>query len=87
MSAVLIDNLRASDLAARWGGEELAILLANTSCKGGYRFADRLRLAIMAMVIDLDGERLCITASFGVAEAPIPNPSLEALLSKADTTA
>lgn len=60
-------TLRASDMAARVGGEEFALLLPETGRAGAFRMADRLRLAI-AEDICIHGEQpIPITISFGLA--------------------
>ncbi len=61
-------NLRESDVFARVGGEEFAVLLPNTSEEGAVDFAERLRTALQAispLALEVDAQ---ITASFGVIE-------------------
>jgi len=65
----LKECLREIDLAARWGGEEFAVLLPGTDVQGGIRLAERMRSALAERVIVSDaGDRITMTASFGVAE-------------------
>jgi len=64
---VLREGTRGIDLAARFGGEEFAILLVETELSRGLEVAERLRVAISNMSIPPAGK---ITASFGVAECP-----------------
>jgi diguanylate cyclase (GGDEF)-like protein len=61
-------NLRESDLFARVGGEEFAVLLPNTSEEGALDFAERLRAALEAISPLARGLDVHITASFGVVE-------------------
>ncbi|MCU9614223.1 diguanylate cyclase [Caldibacillus lycopersici] len=42
IAKVIKDNLQEGDIAARWGGEEIAIYLANRSLDEGYMFAKQL---------------------------------------------
>jgi len=58
------DNIRTSDLFARWGGEEFLLVCRDTSLEDASRLADKLRLLIEARDF---GEPVGITASFGVA--------------------
>ena len=67
LGKVLCEGTRGIDLAARIGGEEFAVLLAETSKEGGLEVAERLRAAIK--VLEIPNARN-ITASFGVAECP-----------------
>ena len=64
---VLREGTRGIDLAARFGGEEFAILLVETELNRGIEVAERLRVAIRDMAIPPAGK---ITASIGVAECP-----------------
>jgi len=64
---VLREGTRGIDLAARFGGEEFAILLVETELARGMEVAERLRSSIENMEIPGAGT---ITASFGVAECP-----------------
>jgi len=64
---VLSEGTRGIDLAARFGGDEFAILLVETELSRGMEVAERLRLAIETMKIPSAGN---VTASFGVAECP-----------------
>ena len=55
--AVLHETVRESDVAARWGGEEFALVLTNTGSAGGASFAERARAAIEACTLQMpDGE-------------------------------
>ena len=66
---VVRDNSRDVDVAARYGGEELALILPHTDLPGTYVIAERTRAAIEALEVPLlDGSgALRITASLGAA--------------------
>ncbi|MGH2928497.1 MAG: diguanylate cyclase, partial [Solirubrobacteraceae bacterium] len=60
---------RDVDLAARYGGEEMALILPHTDLEGAFEMAERARTAIEALRIPrLDGHgSLRVTASVGAA--------------------
>jgi diguanylate cyclase (GGDEF)-like protein len=62
-------EVRTSDVAARFGGEEFVILLPNTTCAEGHYLAERIRNAIAALPFELPGGRhVPVTVSIGIAE-------------------
>jgi diguanylate cyclase (GGDEF)-like protein len=67
----LRETSRDVDVAARYGGEELALILPHTDLAGAYEMAERARSAIEALEIPLmDGQNaLRITASAGAASS------------------
>lgn len=77
-------SLRESDLCGRLGGEEFAVLLAGTHHVSALHIAEKLRLALQLMVVDIDATKLGITVSIGVAEASDGTPVFKDLLAKAD---
>ncbi|WP_240455691.1 sensor domain-containing diguanylate cyclase [Halomonas faecis] len=73
------EGLRSTDLLARWGGEEFAILLLDTPLKGAATFAERLR----DQVASTRFEGLTITISLGITEY-LPGDDLDSMLVRAD---
>ncbi len=69
VARVLKENSRDADAPARYGGEELALVLPHTDLEGAHAIAERVRAAIAAVRIPrIDGQGvLRITASLGVA--------------------
>jgi diguanylate cyclase (GGDEF)-like protein len=61
------ERLRDVDRAARWGGEELIILLPETETQGAAVLADKLRRIIADSNFQFEGESVSITMTFGVA--------------------
>jgi diguanylate cyclase (GGDEF)-like protein len=84
VARVLRDTSREPDLPARYGGEEMAVILPHTDLEGASSISERLRTAIEGLRIprlDQDGT-LRITASFGVAASA--EGDKDALIADAD---
>jgi diguanylate cyclase (GGDEF)-like protein len=81
---VVRENSRDPDVAARYGGEELALILPHTDLEGTHVIAERIRESIESMEVPLlDGAgSLQITASLGVAASS--QGSKNELISAAD---
>jgi diguanylate cyclase (GGDEF)-like protein len=78
------DQVRESDLVGRFGGEEFAILLVNTTSEDAYLVADRIRRgAAVAKVLDED-TIVGVTVSIGVAALGSHGADLFELLAAAD---
>ncbi len=82
-SAVVVNNLRISDLSGRIGGEEFAALLP-CPLDEGVIVAERVREAFEASGIVCDEGPVDTTVSIGVAGGPA-GTELEVLLAAADT--
>ncbi len=78
------DGVRNVDTCARYGGEEIAVLLPQTGLDGARDFAERLRKAIESRVVTHSGRAISVTASFGVATYPESVPTHDALFPAAD---
>lgn len=77
--------LRESDLIARMGGEEFAILLPETGLNATLEAAERLRLAIERHVVTTpEGHRIRFTTSIGVAYWTDADANIGDLLKRAD---
>ncbi len=80
-------GVRASDLAARYGGEELCVLLPGTTLEGARQLAESLRCAIAALAHSTSEQAIgAVSASLGVAELDLANAceSGDCLLQRAD---
>lgn len=83
-SALIKQNIRATDLAGRYGGEEFTVVLPNTPLAGASIVAERIRQATERFTIALDdGARAGTTVSIGAAEF-VSGQSEEQLLASAD---
>jgi diguanylate cyclase (GGDEF)-like protein len=64
---LIAGSVREVDIAGRYGGEELCILLPQTMIGGALAFAEALRAKLAALVHEVDGATIHATASLGVA--------------------
>jgi len=82
------EERRSSDVVARIGGDEFAILLPETDLIQARLVAERLwrRLADNLLVEPTTGGSRCVacTLSMGVAQATLSMPSIDALMKRAD---
>ena len=62
---VLNQNIREMDLAARYGGEELSVVMPNTKAEEAYEIANRIRKEIQS----LDFNNFKITVSIGISQS------------------
>ena len=61
-------NLRKEDFVARYGGEEIVILLANTNIKRAAQISQRICSGLSQVKVMAEQDTIVLTASFGVAE-------------------
>lgn len=69
LALILTQNLRRSDVICRFGGEEFAILLPDTSLKLAADLLERLRISVSQHVLtDFSGQLLKVTISAGLSQ-------------------
>lgn len=83
LAAEVARHCRVSDLAARVGGEEFAVLLPTTTAAEARMVAERLRASVAALDLSGLAAGLRVTLSAGVA-ASAPGMSPDALVAAAD---
>jgi len=71
VAEVLRESSREPDVVARYGGEEMALILPHTNLDGTYAIAERIRGSIEIMEVPLlaGGGSLQVTASIGAASS------------------
>ena len=86
VAGVLRDAIRELDTAARYGGEELAVILPQTDASGTELLAERMRAAVESLQVPRVGGKgtLSVTASFGVAAMPESALDRDGLIAAAD---
>lgn len=87
VSLVMEEGCRNSDLPIRYGGEEFALILPETSKLAAKHLVDRIRIEVEQLGIKYeteDGLPMIVTISAGIAAAPEDGITSEQLIRKAD---
>jgi diguanylate cyclase (GGDEF)-like protein/PAS domain S-box-containing protein len=80
VTRLVTENIRATDIVARWGGEEFMVLMPQSDIRSARNTAEKLRLAIAGHHFDTVNK---LTVSFGVT-AFEPQDDLKSLLKRVD---
>ena len=85
VGTLLKGNVRGSDIACRYGGEEFALILPETDAVTAARRAEDIRRGISSLELSHAGRRLGkVTASIGIAMFPGNAQDIDSLLRVAD---
>ncbi len=76
--------IREIDVFARFGGDEFILLLPETNQEQAYEVLERIRLALTAQPLDLNGRQVALTISAGIASLSGDQDALDVLISQAD---
>ena len=80
----LRNNMRETDIAGRYGGEEFTLILVDTNLENAQIVAERIRLAIKNTKFSYQGEPVQVTASLGVAHITKTIPDYQTWIKTAD---
>ena len=69
---LLKSNVRATDFVARYGGDELAVMLIETNTKSALDVAEKLKKEIGSHIFQWQTKKLSVNVSIGLATAPAP---------------
>jgi two-component system, cell cycle response regulator len=83
IAAVVASQVRREELLARYGGDEMAVVLPETTVESAALFCERIRSAVESATFDYDGEPLAATISLGVT-ALEGSDSPASLIARAD---
>ncbi|MFY7940480.1 MAG: GGDEF domain-containing protein, partial [Burkholderiaceae bacterium] len=75
---------RATDVVARFGGEEFMVFLPNTDEDQAYAMAERMRLAVMAGSHASVSPPLTVTISAGIATIAPDDATVDEVIARAD---
>jgi len=84
ISKLIRHHVRETDVSGRYGGEEFAILLADTALDNGKVFAERLREEVAESTVKYNDIDLKYTVSIGIAEIETSIDSYEVWIKYAD---
>ncbi|MBU1863760.1 MAG: sensor domain-containing diguanylate cyclase [Candidatus Omnitrophica bacterium] len=84
VSALFMSVIKGSGFIARYGGEEIAVLLPRTTKGEGIRIARKIRQVVEREKFELRGMDTSITMSMGVANIPRDTLDCEELIHAAD---
>ncbi len=84
VSRVLRENLRKTDVAGRYGGEEFGVILGNTDAENAIIFCERVRNQVQAIVVKHEGQEIKFTVSLGISQANPDTENYKAWLEQAD---
>ena len=86
VAGVLRELSRELDTPARYGGEEMAVVLPQTDVEGAEMLAERIREAVQALRVPRvrGGGVLAVTVSIGVASVPYTAADRTSLIAAAD---
>jgi diguanylate cyclase (GGDEF)-like protein len=85
LGSILQENVRKSDIACRFGGEEFVIVLLDSPLEASYRHLEKIRAILKEMQISYGDQILSsVTLSIGLIEASKDNLTAEEILRFAD---
>ena len=84
LGAFILENVRDEDIACRYGGEEIIIILPGASLRNTHRRAEQLRTGIEGLAVELYDEEHTVTASLGIAIFPENGASIKEVIRAAD---
>lgn len=84
VAEVIREQIRDTDYAGRYGGEEFVVLMPDIDTSGAIVFAERLRLRIESLVVTYEKQAIPFTISLGVADLSFPTDDHKQLIERAD---
>jgi diguanylate cyclase (GGDEF)-like protein len=84
LATICRQNLRQLDVIGRYGGEEFVAFLPETSMAKAMEVAERLRVGVEGIDLEVPGGNVRLTVSIGVATATAQTDSIAALINEAD---
>jgi diguanylate cyclase (GGDEF)-like protein len=83
-TACIRRELRDTDVAARYGGDEFILLLPETTAQGARELSERIRRSVAGKGMEARGLHIDTSVSLGVAAFPDHGADLRAIMNRAD---
>lgn len=83
-ATVIQSVLRGTDLLGRYGGEEFAVMMPETSAEEAAGVAERIREKISQILLDTGNDKIAIRVSIGVATLSPEELDVQSLINRAD---
>ncbi|MEJ2096602.1 MAG: GGDEF domain-containing protein [Deltaproteobacteria bacterium] len=84
VAKIITIEKRLEDTAARYGGEEMVLILPETSKANAYTLAERIRVKVEETTISWHGRTFDLTISGGISSYPLEASDPVSLVDKAD---
>ncbi len=84
IASFILTNVRQSDIPARIGGDEFALILPETSPDNGLTVAEKLRRLLCETPVSILSGDIKVQASFGLASFPVNGEKAQELLTASD---
>jgi len=84
VSRIIMSELRTIDIAVRYGGEEIVVVLPETGKIDAFVVGERVRERVESTKLDYEGQNISLTISGGIASFPIDATDTENLIKNSD---
>jgi diguanylate cyclase (GGDEF)-like protein len=85
VATVLNSSCRSTDFCARLGGDEFAVVLPHADAAAAAVVRDRILQSLPTTPVPVDGGRLTLSLSIGIASLPDDATASEGLIAAADS--
>ncbi len=84
VARIIMSEIRTIDIAVRYGGEEIVVVLPETGKIGAFVVGERIRERVESTKLDYKGQNINLTISGGIASFPIDATDTENLIKNSD---
>ncbi len=84
VARIVMDQIRTIDIAFRFGGEEIVVVLPETGKAAAYVVGERIREKVEGLKLDYNDHAINLTISGGIATLPVDTTDARDLIANAD---